>query len=274
MTVKKPTMIKKTPSKISKYIAGGTRTKTTKIAWHYTGSHDVKGINTINNWFNEINKGMIINGKYYYASSHFVMDLDGTIYEYVPMNRIAWTTNSANPYSIGIECATTGTDDHYSDAEYKSMVKLGAWLAQYYKLDPRKDFIRHYDVTKKVCPRYFVNHSDKWQQFKIDCYNYMKGKIQVKDIINCTNGKGKVTKVPSNSTKNETSIKQRYLRVLQDVNIHSTPDFNSSSICGKAEKGEILTIIKKIERTGTDMYYVKAGYSITASEKYVEVFEK
>ena len=74
--------------------------------------------------------------------------------------------------------------------------------------------------------------------------------------------------------KQETTTKQQYLRVLQDVNIHSTPDFDASSVCGKAEKGEALTIIKKIERTGTDMYYVKAGYYITASPKYVEVFER
>ena len=148
------------------------------------------------------------------------------------------------------------------------MVKLGAWLAQYYGLDPRKDFIRHYDVTRKICPRYFVNHKDKWNQFKLDCYNLKEGKIKVSDIVNCTNGKKHTSKVPSTTTK------KQYLKVLQDVNVHSTPDFKSSSVCGKAEKGEALTIVKKIERSGTDMYLVKAGYYITASSKYVEVFER
>ena len=73
--------------------------------------------------------------------------------------------------------------------------------------------------------------------------------------------------------KQETT-KTQYLRVLQNVNVHSTPDFNASSVCGKAEKGEALTIVKKIVREGTDMYLVKAGYYITASSKYVEFFEK
>lgn len=187
MTVSKPKIVNKTPSHISKYIAGGKRAKTTKVAWHYTGAHDVKAINTINNWFNSINRGEQGNK---YASSHFLCDLDGTIYSYVPMDRIAWTTNAANYYSIGIECATTGTNDHYTDKEYVSMVKLGAWLAQYYGLDPRKDFIRHYDVTRKVCPRYFVNSSTKWNQFKNDCYNYMIGKLKESGIRNCTNAKG------------------------------------------------------------------------------------
>ena len=57
--------------------------------------------------------------------------------------------------------------------------------------------------------------------------------------------------------KQETT-KTQYLRVLQNVNVHSTPDFNASSVCGKAEKGEALTIVKKIVREGTDMYLVKA----------------
>ncbi len=26
--------------------------------------------------------------------------------------------------------------------------------------------IRHYDVTGKVCPKYFVEHEEAWQQFK------------------------------------------------------------------------------------------------------------
>lgn len=68
--------------------------------------------------------------------------------------------------------------------------------------------------------------------------------------------------------------KTQYLRIIKDVNIHSTPDLNSDSICGKVNKGTVLTIVRKIEREGTDMYLVKAGYYITSSSKYIEVFEK
>lgn len=187
MAVKKPAMVKKTP-KLTKYVCGGERAKTTKIAWHYTGAHDVPAINTIKYWFNEIADGMKVNGKYYYASSHYLVDLDGTIYEYIPEHLKAWTTNAANSYSIGIECATTGTDDHYSDAEYKSMVKLGAYLADKYNLDPRTDFIRHYDVTRKVCPRYFVNNPKAWKQFKLDCYNATHKEKLDDDLVDWKNG--------------------------------------------------------------------------------------
>ena len=30
------------------------------------------------------------------------------------------------------------------------------------------DVIRHYDVTGKLCPLYFVDHEDAWKQFKKD----------------------------------------------------------------------------------------------------------
>ena len=30
------------------------------------------------------------------------------------------------------------------------------------------DVIRHYDVTGKICPKYFVEHEDAWKQFKGD----------------------------------------------------------------------------------------------------------
>ena len=180
MAVSKPTMIKKFHS-VSKYHRPTTkRTKTTKIAWHYTGQAECPAINT---WRYFENNNV-------YASAHFICGLDGEIYYSVPMDEIAYTTNDANKYSIGIECATTGSNDHYSDKEYVAMVKLGAWLAQEYNLDPRKDFIMHYNVTGKICPRYFVNNPKKWTQFKLDCYNYMIGKLKDDGIRNCTNGKG------------------------------------------------------------------------------------
>ena len=43
---------------------------------------------------------------------------------------------------------------------------------------------------------------------------------------------------------------------------------------GEVKKGDVYTIAQKIERTGTDMYKLKSGVYITASTKYVEVFER
>ncbi len=72
-----------------------------------------------------------------------------------------------------------------------------------------------------------------------------------------------------------TDNKTKYLRVIADkINIHNKADFNSSSVVGEVEKGDVFTITQRIKRTGTDMYKLKSGVYITASPKYVEVFEK
>ena len=247
MAVNKPEMTKKWHA-ISKYHRPGTkRSKTTKIALHYTGQAGVPAINTWK-YFNNHNV---------YASAHFIVGLEGEIIYAVPMDEIAYTTNEANNYSIGIECSTLGSDDHYSDAEYKSMVRLCAWLCQYYGLDPREDLIRHYDVTKKCCPRYFVNNSSKWKQFKNDCYNYMKGKLKDSGIRNCTNGKG-------NSVLENTTFKKYIARVTTDnLNCRKGPG-TSYDIIQQIQKGAVFTVVAE------DGNWVKSASGYWVSKSYIE----
>ena len=68
--------------------------------------------------------------------------------------------------------------------------------------------------------------------------------------------------------------KTKYVRILQDINIHSKPDFDAANVIGKVTAGGAYTVVETIKRTGTDMYKLKSGVYITASPKYVEVFYK
>lgn len=274
--VQKPEMIEKF-MKINKYGRPGTkRRKTTKIAWHFTGQHDVSAKNTVSYFSNVVANGYRVNGRYIYASSHLVMGLEGEIYHIIPFNEIAYTTNSANAYSVGVECATTGSDDHYTDKEYVSMIKTGAWLAKLYGLDPRKDFIRHYDVTGKICPRYFVNHKSQWEQFKLDCYNYMIGKLKESNIRNCTNGKG-------NSVIGEEKVVDKTIEDKKAYNVQARvvncttlnvrdarPDKNGN--LGKVKfvlkKDDIVTIGYSLN--GWVSVYTTQGYGFV-NKKYLEI---
>lgn len=74
--------------------------------------------------------------------------------------------------------------------------------------------------------------------------------------------------------KQEEATKVEYVKILKDVNIHSKADFTEENTIGKVTAGGVYTITEKIKRTGTDMYKLKSGVYITASPKYVEVFEK
>ena len=67
----------------------------------------------------------------------------------------------------GIEVCHPDDTGKFSDKTYASLIKLTAWLCEQLHLDGQ-DLIRHYDVTGKLCPLYYVEHEDAWTQLKND----------------------------------------------------------------------------------------------------------
>ena len=108
-----------------------------------------------------------------YASSHFVIGLDGTVIQCIPLSEMSYASNDRNEDTISIECCHPGKDGKFTNETYKALVKLTAWLCDYYKLSS-DDIIRHYDVTGKMCPKYFVDHEDKWKKFRKDVKKKLK----------------------------------------------------------------------------------------------------
>lgn len=83
-----------------------------------------------------------------------------------------------------------------------------------------------------------------------------------------------VTYIEKQEETTEEANKTKYVRILKDVNIHNKADFEKESVVGKVTAGGAYTVVETIKRSGTDMYKLKSGVYITASPKYVEVFEK
>ena len=52
------------------------------------------------------------------------------------------------------------------------MVELTAWLVGKYDLGI-DEVIRHYDISGKECPKYFVEHESAWEDFKLDVEKYI-----------------------------------------------------------------------------------------------------
>ena len=88
----------------------------------------------------------------------------------------------------------------------------------------------------------------------------------------------KAYKYGSNNTAETTTgdNKTLYVRILQDINMHKTADFTSKSVIGVVPAGGVYTVVEEVTDTGysTHMYKLKSGVYITASPKYVEVFER
>lgn len=105
------------------------------------------------------------------ASSHFIVGLEGEIVQCIPTTEIAYASNSRNSDTIAIECCHQSEDGKFNQKTYDSLVYLTAWLCQKFGLTA-DDVIRHYDVTGKKCPLYFVEHEDAWEQFRQDVAGY------------------------------------------------------------------------------------------------------
>lgn len=101
------------------------------------------------------------------ASTHFIIGLDGTIIQCIPLDEISYCSNNRNWDTIAIECCHPDETGKFSKKTYKSLVKLCKWLRKEYGLE-EEDVIRHYDVTGKLCPLYYVEHEDAWEKFHKD----------------------------------------------------------------------------------------------------------
>lgn len=99
------------------------------------------------------------------AGAHFIIGLDGTIIQCVPLDELTYCSNDRNVDTVSIECCHPEADGKFTEETYNSLVKLCKWLMKRYELDT-DDVIRHYDVTGKLCPLYFVEHEDAWESFK------------------------------------------------------------------------------------------------------------
>lgn len=105
------------------------------------------------------------------ASSHFIIGLDGEVIQCIPSSEWAYASNNRNSDTLSIECCHPDESGQFTNATYQSLVQLTGWLCHRFGLSS-EDVIRHYDVTGKDCPKYFVEHEDAWVQFRQDVQEY------------------------------------------------------------------------------------------------------
>lgn len=103
-----------------------------------------------------------------YASSHFVVGLEGEVVQCVPLTEIAYASNTRNDDTVSVEVCHPDETGVFNRAAYDRCVELTAWLCHEFRLKPEKDVIRHYDVTGKMCPLYYVEDPEAWEAFLED----------------------------------------------------------------------------------------------------------
>lgn len=147
---------------VNEYSRPGTASDTiTGIVIHYTANPGSTAKQN-RDYFNGLQDGHDTS-----VSSHFVVGLEGEIVQCVPTWEIAYASNERNHDTVSIECCHPDETGKFTDETYESMVHLTAFLCAKYGLT-EADVIRHYDVTGKICPKYFVENEDAWETFKAD----------------------------------------------------------------------------------------------------------
>lgn len=136
------------------------------IVIHYTANPGT-GARANRNYFEGLKDSHVTK-----ASSHFVIGLDGEIVQCIPSSEIAYASNERNQDTIAIECCIEDDTGRFNEKTYHAAVHLTAWLVEHFGLHT-DDVIRHYDITGKPCPKYFVDFPAAWEQFLADVQDYL-----------------------------------------------------------------------------------------------------
>jgi N-acetylmuramoyl-L-alanine amidase len=118
-----------------------------------------------------------------YASAHIFIDRDSATLD-IPLNEVAYHANDhackvaklvatapyyknggANLTTIGVELCVEKDGTIHADTISRA-VQVVADLCRQFKLNPKTDVYRHYDVTGKNCPAPWVSNPEQFTAFK------------------------------------------------------------------------------------------------------------
>lgn len=219
-----------------------------KVVLHYVGNPKSSAMANRNYFENQKNGGR-------YVSSHYIIGLEGEILRCIPESEVAYCSNSANTYSISIECCHPDASGKFKAKTENSAAELCAYLLKKYGLTV-DDLIRHYDVTGKQCPLWFA-----------------PTKYQSEAVVNArwAGFKALVSRKMGADTAPTTQTVPFKVRVLDDaLNVRKAAGVENP-IVGVIHKGEVYTIVD-IKKVGSSEWgKLKSGLGwINIGTKYVK----
>jgi len=122
-----------------------------------------------------------------YASAHYIVGIDGQVLRVIPEHEVAYHVG-ANDYTviaqrrfpgytsngrmgtpnwctIGIELCHPDASGRFTDVTVAVAQELVLDILDRCYLGPRYSLMRHYDITGKRCPRWWVEHGIEWDEF-------------------------------------------------------------------------------------------------------------
>lgn len=132
------------------------------VVIHYVGNPNTSA-QANRNYFESLKTGT----EELYASAHFIVGLEGEVLQCIPLTEWAYASNTRNGDTVSIEVCHPDETGEFLPGTYDRVVELTAWLCDAFDLTSA-DVLRHYDVSGKLCPLYYVENEDAWRALLAD----------------------------------------------------------------------------------------------------------
>lgn len=146
------------------YNRPGTKSIPKKICIHYTGNPGSGATNAAAYQMNVAKGCFKSSGSNAWTSSQYVVGIMGEVIRCVPDSEIAYAAAGNNSGVIHIEVCHTDKTGVFSSAAVKALSELVPYLMKRYNITTA-GVVRHYDLTGKHCPLYYVD-SARWAKLK------------------------------------------------------------------------------------------------------------
>jgi N-acetylmuramoyl-L-alanine amidase len=151
------------------------------IVIHWVNNPGITALQT-RNYFEGLKSQSLNNPRAVFASAHFIAGLSGEIVQCIPVSEMAYHVGAKsytsgalsrlghypNNCTIGIELCHPDHTGRFSLETWNAAAGLIAGLVAQFNLCPSTDIWTHHAVTRKVCPKYFVEYPEAFEQFKLD----------------------------------------------------------------------------------------------------------
>jgi N-acetylmuramoyl-L-alanine amidase len=151
------------------------------VVIHWVGNPGTSALQN-RNYFEGLKNQSPDNPKAVFASAHFIVGLAGEIIQCLPLDETAYHAGARlytpeaisrfghypNGNTVGIELCHPGRDGKFTPETWISAAGLTACLLRTFGLEPSSGIWTHHAIALKDCPKYFVEHPEAFERFKLD----------------------------------------------------------------------------------------------------------
>ena len=167
----------------------GTPLKSVKgIVLHWVANPGTSALQN-RNYFESLKK-QTLDSVGRYASSHFIIGLDGEVIQCIPVDEMAYHVGAKlytpeaitrlghypNNCTLAIELCHPDASGEFTSATWAAAVILCANLLHQFSLET-SDLWTHHGITRKECPRRFVNHPEEFERFKAEVSDCLRSEL-------------------------------------------------------------------------------------------------